>query len=198
MLSNVLCGIPVLNCLCFTLAFYHLSEVCLVLSIVPEEYEFPASWLMSTPYLCAMLLGLFEYFVEVHFYPLFKAALVSILAPIGCALVLIGEVTRKTAWLTARVAFTHRIQVVRRPGHNLVTHGIYSYCRHPAYLGWMMWAVGTQLLIANPICAIAFAVTTWKFFSVRIPYEDSHLERLFGAQFLEYKEEVPTCLPGIT
>jgi protein-S-isoprenylcysteine O-methyltransferase len=192
------CGIPVLLCLTVALAVYHLSEVCLVLIIVPGEYEFPASWLMSGPYLFAMLFGLLEYFVEAHFCPLFKAALVNILAPIGCALVLIGEATRKTAWLTARVAFTHRIQVVRRPGHDLVTHGIYSICRHPAYLGWMVWAVGTQVLIANPISAVVFAVTTWKFFSVRIPYEDTHLERLFGTQFVEYKKKVPTWLPGIS
>ncbi len=32
------------------------------------------------------------------------------------------------------------------------------YIRHPGYLGWLVWAVGTQILLANPICTIAFAV----------------------------------------
>jgi protein-S-isoprenylcysteine O-methyltransferase len=190
-------GVPVLCGFLCVVVFYHLSEVCLVLIIEPEEYEFPASWLLSRPYILAMLAGLLEHATETYFAPASKVALTQIFVPIGCLLVLLGESLRKAAWLTARVAFTHRIKVVKRPGHNLVTHGVYSLCRHPGYLGWMIWAIGTQMLLGNPICAVAFAVATWRFFSVRIPYEDAHLERLFGPQFLEYKADVSTRLPGI-
>ena len=31
------------------------------------------------------------------------------------------------------------------------------YIRHPGYLGWFVWAVAGQLLLANPVCAVAFA-----------------------------------------
>lgn len=32
------------------------------------------------------------------------------------------------------------------------------YVRHPGYLGWLLWAVGTQVLLCNPVTTIAFAV----------------------------------------
>lgn len=59
--------------------------------------------------------------------------------------------------LTARGAFTHDIQLQRRPGHDLVTRGVYSLARHPGYLGWLVWAPATQLLLGNPVCTVAFA-----------------------------------------
>jgi uncharacterized membrane protein len=42
----------------------------------------------------------------------------------------------------------------------------YRYVRHPGYLGWFIWAVGTQVLLANPVCTLLFAqlvrdVTWW-------------------------------------
>lgn len=30
--------------------------------------------------------------------------------------------------------------------------------RHGGYLGWLLWAVGTQLLLVNPVCTVGFAV----------------------------------------
>lgn len=33
----------------------------------------------------------------------------------------------------------------KRPGHELVTSGIYSWSRHPSYAGFFWWAVGTQV-----------------------------------------------------
>ena len=29
--------------------------------------------------------------------------------------------------------------------HQLVTSGVYGYCRHPSYAGWFLWSVGTQV-----------------------------------------------------
>lgn len=31
------------------------------------------------------------------------------------------------------------------------------YVRHPGYLGWYVWCIGTQLLLVNPLSCIAFA-----------------------------------------
>ena len=32
------------------------------------------------------------------------------------------------------------------------------YIRHPGYLGFLMWCIGTQLLLVNPVSCITFAV----------------------------------------
>ena len=60
--------------------------------------------------------------------------------------------------LTAGKAFTHRLWSVKRPEHKLVTWGIYRHLRHPAYLGWFLWSVGTQLLLCNLVCLVGFVL----------------------------------------
>lgn len=77
----------------------------------------------------------------------------------GLALVCLGELLRKLAICTAGRSFTHVIATRRKDQHVLVKHGVYRLCRHPAYLGWLLWAVGTQLLLANPLCAAGFAAS---------------------------------------
>lgn len=71
-------------------------------------------------------------------------------------MVLAGELLRKAAILTAGTSFTHLVQLTRRPQHVLVTRGVYRFCRHPGYCGWFIWAVGTQVLLLNPVCAVLF------------------------------------------
>jgi len=63
---------------------------------------------------------------------------------LGLAMVVAGDALRKAAEVTARHNFTHQIMVRRRPEHRVVRHGVYRYVRHPGYLGWLVWSVGTQ------------------------------------------------------
>ena len=30
------------------------------------------------------------------------------------------------------------------------------YLRHPGYFGFMLWALGMQCLLVNPVCIVAF------------------------------------------
>jgi protein-S-isoprenylcysteine O-methyltransferase len=59
--------------------------------------------------------------------------------------VIAGEFLRKLAMWTAQHNFTHIVQDRRRDEHVLVTHGIYGYSRHPSYVGWFLFSVGTQV-----------------------------------------------------
>lgn len=61
--------------------------------------------------------------------------------------------------------------------------------------GWMLWAVGTQLLLCNPVCTLGFATAAWRFFSARIAYEDHLLSSFFGAQHERYRANVPSGIP---
>ena len=42
--------------------------------------------------------------------------------------------------------------------------------RHPGYSGFLIWAVGTQVMLCNPLSTVAFTWVLWRFFSKRIPY----------------------------
>ena len=64
---------------------------------------------------------------------------------VGVTLCVGGEVLRKLAMFTAKTNFSHIVQSVHEEGHQLVTHGVYKYCRHPSYVGWFYWSIGTQV-----------------------------------------------------
>ena len=105
------------------------------------------------------------------------------------------------------------------------------WIRHPAYCGWLIWSVGTQVLLVNPICAVIFflavgarshhrpgllqlssvqarilaegaqtpicRVQAWRFFKLRVGYEDRLLQSFFGDDFLRYRQRTPSGLPLI-
>eukprot|EP00775_Hariotina_reticulata_P007445 gene7445-7655_t len=142
-----------------------------------------------------MCSGVFEYLLELRYLPVLKQ--LPLVSFTGLSLVLLGEAIRKTAMLTATHNFTHDIQRTKRPSHVLVTHGIYRYVRHPGYLGWFIWAVGTQVLLANPACTLVFAYLSWRFFKLRVEFEDFTLRRFFGQEYLQYAAATASGLPFI-
>lgn len=174
--------------------FFHASEVLLVLGIQPEEFTL-YSFLLSPSYIVAMCCGILEYAVRQVYYSRWSSSLY--LTYTGLYLVVVGEIFRKAAWLTARGSFTHLIKYERRARHSLVTRGVYSWMRHPGYFGWLLWVVGTQLILSNAICTTIFAGVAWRFFAVRIPIEEIHLVHMFGNEYRKYRNAVPTRIPGI-
>lgn len=118
---------------------------------------FNAAWLITYQYTVAMGTSLVEYAVEILFLPRFpKGHWLPIC--IGLLCVALGDCIRKVGIITAGSNFTLKIQTQKKKKHRLVTWGIYRYLRHPGYSGWLLWAIGTQILLCNPICTIAFAV----------------------------------------
>lgn len=99
--------------------------------------------------------------------------------------------------ITASENFTHIVQFDKVQNHQLVTHGVFSLVRHPSYLGWFMWSIGTQLTLANPVCIVLYAVASWKFFHERIFMEEITLLNFFGEEYYQYQQRVPTGLPFI-
>ncbi|KAJ4965898.1 hypothetical protein NE237_017747 [Protea cynaroides] len=176
-------------------AFFHSSEYVLAVSIHGRSNVTFSSLLISKQYVLAMGFSFLEYFLEILLLPWLKEY--WWISNTGIVLVLIGEVIRKAAIITADRAFTHMIRVRHEDHHELVTHGIYRFIRHPGYSGFFIWATATQIMLCNPICIVAFMVVTWRFFSTRIRYEEYYLRQFFGSQYEEYSRRVPSGLPFI-
>ena len=104
---------------------------------------------------------------------------------------------RKIAMLTAGSNFDHLIRTHREDKHQLVTSGIYAVFRHPSYVGWFYWSIGTQIVLCNPLCIIAYTFASWRFFHERVYEEEITLLHFFGNQYVLYKKKVPTGLPFI-
>jgi protein-S-isoprenylcysteine O-methyltransferase len=86
----------------------------------------------------------------------------------------------------------------KRQDHVLITTGIYAYMRHPSYFGFYWWAVGTQLLLCNPICVFGFLYALHRFFKDRIEEEEPLLIKFFGNNYVEYKKKTQTYIPLIS
>jgi len=85
--------------------------------------------------------------------------------------------------------------------------------RHPSYAGFFYWALGTQLVLQNPVSSIAYIIVLWKFFSRRIKgmfailvadawtdfgtAEEKALVQFFGQDYENYRKRVGTKVPFI-
>ncbi|KAI1231473.1 hypothetical protein IHE44_0007924 [Lamprotornis superbus] len=119
------------------------------------------------------------------------------LSTVGLLMVIFGDCLRKAAMLTAGSNFNHIVQNEKSDTHTLVTSGVYGWFRHPSYVGWFYWSIGTQVLLCNPICMVGYALASWRFFRERIEEEEITLIHFFGEEYLEYKRKVPSGLPFI-
>lgn len=121
----------------------------------------------SREYHIALGFSAVEFWLEVAFVPKWK--LEGWVLALGLLIVVVGQWFRIAAMYTAASNFSHRIEYMKRQEHVLVTHGVYRFVRHPSYLGWFLWTVGSQVLLANPVAVLVYTVVAWGFFRDRIP-----------------------------
>lgn len=176
------------------LSFFHFSEYFVTSLTNPSTLNL-SSFLIdqSTAYVLATSSSFIEYGLEVYLFPEFKQ--LNIIAIIGLVVAISGETVRKIAMFTAGKNFTHTISSRKNPEHKLVTNGIYSLLRHPSYAGWFYWAIGTQILLQNPICTVLFTLISCSFFKDRILFEEATLIEFFGQEYETYRRRVGLWMP---
>lgn len=116
---------------------------------------------------------------------------------LGFGLVVIGQTVRSLAMLHAGASFNHQIQWSKADAHVLVTSGVYGALRHPSYFGFFYWGLGTQLVLGNVVCFVAYAAVLWYFFSRRIRIEEGKLVEFFKDDYVQYRKRVGTWMPFI-
>uniref|UniRef100_U5EKS2 Protein-S-isoprenylcysteine O-methyltransferase n=1 Tax=Corethrella appendiculata TaxID=1370023 RepID=U5EKS2_9DIPT len=178
------------------MAIFHYSEFLGIAYSNPSTLT-PDSFILnhSIHYGLAAASSWVEFFIEVYYFPEIKK--IKWLWLIGFIVCICGELLRKLAMITASKNFSHVVQFERHENHELVTHGVYSWVRHPSYVGWFWWSIGTQIVLSNPICFIIYTIASWKFFHDRIFMEEITLLNFFGEDYYKYQQNVPTGLPFI-
>lgn len=178
------------------LSMFHFSEFMSVALTNPRTLTIDSFILNhSVQYGVAAVASWMEWAVEFYFFPEMKTYFW--LSSIGVVMCVGGELLRKSAMFTAKTNFNHTVQFVKRPDHELVTHGVYGLCRHPSYVGWFYWSIGTQITLLNPLCLAVYALASWSFFRERVFAEEMTLVSFFGARYASYQRAVPTGLPLI-
>jgi protein-S-isoprenylcysteine O-methyltransferase len=180
------------------LCVFHLTEAALAWNINRDMFA-ASSFLCSPPYASAMALAILEFWLEYCWSwsrdnwksPAQLACLIC-----GFILIVSGDCLRKSAMLVAHRSFTHQIadaSVIRERQHKLITGGPYKFVRHPGYLGFIIWNLGTQVLLCNPLCAaVHFGILT-VFFRSRVRVEEAILLRSeLAAEYEQYKQRT-TC-----
>ncbi len=153
----------------------------------------------SLSYKVAMVCGWLEFWLERFFLPSLKTSsrFFYLWFVMGLVMVVGGQSIRSLAIAQASNNFNHFVSVSKLPDHKLVTHGLYSKLRHPAYFGFFWWSVGTQVLLQNPVCTVLYFAASWHFFKDRIRFEEEQLLRFFRSEYPEYRLRTSTGIPFI-
>jgi len=180
------------------LSGFHFSEFLVTALYKPSSVSYDSYIINHSPaYTAAALAAWFEFWLESMLLPRsIKFQPVAFVA--GLLLVAIGQTYRAAAMWTCKKNFNHIIMETKELDHELVTSGVYGYLRHPSYFGWFWWCVGTQCLLCNPLCAIAYAYAAWDFFRRRIPYEEATLNRFYPDVYPAYCRQTRIGIPFIS
>jgi len=178
------------------LAFFHFSEFLVTGLTNPKNLSFD-SYLVnhSVAYTVAAVSSWIEHFSLLYFVPSLKH--LRIITYSGLAVCIVGEILRKVAMFHAGRSFNHLVQDRKADDHVLITSGVYSVCRHPSYVGWFIWTLGTQIILINPFCLIAYTLVTYTFFKYRIEHEEYSLVMIFDDEYRDYQKRVGTGIPFI-
>lgn len=126
------------------LASFHYTEFLAIAWTNPVTLSIDSFILNnSVAYGVAACLSWIEFLLERYYWQWMKFP--SFISYFGVVLCISGEILRKLAMFTAKHNFNHIVQSEKNDNHELVTHGVYNLFRHPSYVGWFYWSLGTQV-----------------------------------------------------
>ncbi|EPX74747.1 protein-S isoprenylcysteine O-methyltransferase Mam4 [Schizosaccharomyces octosporus yFS286] len=159
-------------------------------------------------YWIAMTIGVFEYYFtngssiskilpRLHFPSCALSWIPWLFTRLAITMIISGQLLRSYAMVHAGKSFSHHIASEKKREHSLVKSGVYHYVRHPSYVGFFVWALGTQFLLQNTFSLIAFAIVLWDFFSKRIAGEEMYLIKFFGEEYKDYRRKTASGIPFV-
>lgn len=129
------------NLFIIALSLFHFLEYYITAKYNPLKVH-SESFLLNNgkSYMAAHSFAILECLVESFLFPdlkIFSYSLATKLCTVlGCLLVILGQYTRTIAMHTAGHSFSHIVKTKKESDHVLVKTGVYSWSRHPSYLGF--------------------------------------------------------------
>ncbi|KTW27930.1 protein-S-isoprenylcysteine carboxyl O-methyltransferase [Pneumocystis jirovecii RU7] len=142
------------------LSLFHFLEFWITALYNPLNASI-SSFLFSNgyQYILAHCFTILEYLLEYLFFPQIK--MYKFISYIGFVIACFGQICRTLSMIHATQNFSHKISLKKVKEHVLVTNGIYRWIRHPSYFGFFFWAIGSQIMLLNPLSSIAYTVILW-------------------------------------
>jgi len=111
---------------------------------------------------------------------------------IGLALIILGFAVAFIALITLRHNYSSTLVI--RENHQLITHGIYGYVRHPIYFGVLLVVFGIPVSVSS-LFGFLIMATTLPIFLIRIRIEEKMLLDEFGETYQKYNHTTCTLIP---
>ncbi len=123
-------------------------------------------------------------------YPLYPAAFIAgtLLLAVGLWLLYRSHADLGTNW---------SITLQIRERHQLVTHGIYRWSRHPMYLALLTIAMGQALALPNWLAGPAYLVAMLLLVGLRLRPEEQMMREEFGSRYDAYIATTKRLIPGV-
>jgi len=88
------------------------------------------------------------------------------------------------------------IFIIPCPFNEPVQSGIYHFCRHPMYLGVIIFHIGLGIIFVSLIGWILILITM-NFYKFLVNYEEIKLIEKYDFRYQKYMEIVPKWIPKI-
>ncbi len=99
----------------------------------------------------------------------------------------------------AGIVFCAAIRVMPISKHNksLVTHGVYSYVRHPRYAAIVFLIYPAFALLVHSFLCLISTLVAYVIFRLSAVLEERKLIQVFGQDYKDYMKETPGFIPKI-
>ncbi len=91
----------------------------------------------------------------------------------------------------------YSVDVTLRPGHELVSRGLYRYVRHPAYTGLLLCFLALGIASSSWLGLLAATVPAAAALAHRIRVEERALADRFGEAYRAYARRTARLVPGL-
>jgi len=120
--------------------------------------------------------------------------ILSVQSIVGLALIVIGLTIELVAQVTLWRFYSSTLVI--REDHQLITHGIYRFARHPIYLGAIMGCIGVPVYVSSLYGLLTMSALIPIVLN-RIRIEERLLTDEFGDAYRTYKEATSKLIPFI-
>jgi protein-S-isoprenylcysteine O-methyltransferase Ste14 len=84
-----------------------------------------------------------------------------------------------------------------RENHQLITHGIYRFVRHPMYLSLLVYSLGQALVLPNLLAGPGYGLAMLLVFILRLRPEERMMLEVFGKDYEAYRVHTKRLVPGV-
>src|ERR1700730_7576936 len=84
-----------------------------------------------------------------------------------------------------------------REKHQLITHGVYRWVRHPMYSALLIYSLGQALAVPNWLVGPSYGVAMILLIALRVGPEERMMLEVFGKDYETYMATTKRLIPGV-